>query len=286
MLIMEEAEYKAVWVSHSSLSDFISCPRAYYLAHLYKNPLTGRKITLMKPPLALGQAVHATIDSIADLPIEKRFEVPLVERFKKTWKHVSGEKGGFKTEEEEKEYYERGIEMIKKIEKHPGPLAKKALKIDMETPHYWLSEKDNIILCGKIDWLEYVDADDSIHVIDFKSGKRDEKEDSLQLPIYYLLAKNCQSREVSKVSYWYVDREDSPREMALPEADKAYHDIMKVASRVKLARQLNHFVCPHGSAGCMMCAPYEAVLKGKGTFVGVGDFNKEVYVISEEAASL
>ena len=59
--------------------------------------------------------------------------------------------------------------------------------ISIITPCF--NEEENIILNGKIDWLEYVPEDDSIRVIDFKTGKNDEKEGSLQLPIYILLLK-------------------------------------------------------------------------------------------------
>ncbi len=51
-------KYTATWVSHSSMGDFIKCPRAYYLKNMYKNPKTGKKIGIVSPALSLGSAVH------------------------------------------------------------------------------------------------------------------------------------------------------------------------------------------------------------------------------------
>ena len=74
-------KYSAVWVSHSSISDYLKCPRAYYLKNVYRDPKTNRKISVMEPPLALGQAVHEAIESLSALPVEERFTTPLLERF-------------------------------------------------------------------------------------------------------------------------------------------------------------------------------------------------------------
>ena len=61
-------QYTAVWVSHTSISDFLQCPRAYYLKNVYKDPKTRHKIQLMSPPLALGQVVHSVLESLSILP--------------------------------------------------------------------------------------------------------------------------------------------------------------------------------------------------------------------------
>ena len=79
-------KYTAVWVSHSSITDFLKCPRAYFLHNIYKSPKTGHKITIVSPPLALGQTVHEIIESLSNLPVEKRFEEPLIAKFDKAKK--------------------------------------------------------------------------------------------------------------------------------------------------------------------------------------------------------
>lgn len=271
-------KYKAVWVSHSSISDFLVCPRAYYLRNVYKDPKTGNKITVTSPSLSLGQAVHEVVESLSVLPVDERLSVSLLKKFDVAWEKVTGIVGGFKNKEQEEEFKERGMQMLKRVEEHPGPILKKALKLQSDfIPYYYLSDEDDIILCGKIDWLEYLEDTDSVHIIDFKTGKNEEGDDSLQLPIYLLLATNLQSRPVSKASYWYLDKSDELVEKELPNLVDSKEKVLTVARRIKLARQLNHFVCPKN--GCMKCRPLERVLKSEGTKVGVSETRQDIYIL-------
>ncbi len=274
---MAKDKYSAVWVSHSSISDWLSCPRAYFLKNVYKNPLTRKKLAIVSPPLSLGQTVHKVIESLSVLAVDRRLAEPLLAKFNQAWEKVKGKKGGFLTKEEEIRYKERGKEMLERVERNPGPLKNLAVKIRMELPYYWLSEKDNIILCGKIDWLEYLKEEEAVHIIDFKTGKNEEREDSLQLPIYYLLVSHTQQRPVKKLSYWYLDRESKPVEQKLKDLEKAEEKILKIAKEMKLARQLNRFKCPQD--GCRACRPMERVLQGEGELVGTDELGREVYIL-------
>ena len=97
-------KYKATWVSHSSISDFLACPRAYYLRNVFKDPKTGNKITVTSPFLSLGQAVHDVIESLSILPTEERLKVSLLKKFDVSWQKVTGKLGGFRNLEQEKEF--------------------------------------------------------------------------------------------------------------------------------------------------------------------------------------
>ena len=285
-------KYSAVWVSHSSMGDFLKCPRLYYLHNVYKNPKTGKKINLVSPALSLGSAVHEVVEGLAEYPAEKRFENPaeLLERFEKAWEKFSGKKGGFRSEEEEREAKARGMAMIKRVIENPGPLKEKIVKLKEGAngmlPNFYLSEKDNIILCGRIDWLEYKPEDDSIHILDFKTGKNEEKGESLQLPIYQLLLNKLQKRKVSGASYWYLDSENVPKEVSLPSVEESFERVYKVAKQVSDARILAQkegaekvFVCPRGKAGCFGCAPFEKIIRGEAEFLGVGEWGQEMYLV-------
>ncbi|HUW22145.1 MAG TPA: PD-(D/E)XK nuclease family protein [Candidatus Bathyarchaeia archaeon] len=269
--------YTAVWISHTSISDFLKCSRAYYLKNIYRDPNTGHKIKLMTPPLALGQAVHEVVELLSLLPKDRRFNEPLMDIFARIWQKLSGKKGGFIDPKIEARYRSRGIEMISRLAKNPGPLSNLALKLKTNLPFYWLSEEDNLILCGKIDWLEYLPASDSVHIIDFKTGKAGESPKSLQLPIYFLLARNCQKRPVTKVSYWHLERNDQPTEEALPDLKEAHRRVLKIGKRIKLIRQLERFKCPQKD-GCSACRPYESILRAEAELVGVNEFNQDIYI--------
>jgi len=127
-------KFTATWVSHSSISDFLKCPRAYYLNNVYKSPETGRKIQLMSAPLALGAAVHEVIEALSIIPTQERFKKSLVEKLNDVWHKYHGKKGGFSSEEHERKYKKRGEEMLLKVMNNPGPLKNLAIKIKEDLP--------------------------------------------------------------------------------------------------------------------------------------------------------
>jgi len=282
---MAKDKYTAVWVSHSSISDFLVCPRAYFLKNVYRDPKTGHKIKLVNPPLALGQIVHEVIEGLSVLPVKRRFEKSLIAHLDQLWPKISGKKGGFVNADIEAKYKERAKEMLNRVIKHPGPLVNKAVKIKMDLPYFWLSEADNIILCGKIDWLEYLAKTDSVHIIDFKTGKTEEKPGSLQLPIYYLLASACQGRSVVKASYWYVAHSNDLSQQKLPDLDQVKQKVLKIAKEIKLARQLERFKCPQ-KTGCRACKSFEAILRGEAELVGADAYGNDIYMLKQPLAGL
>lgn len=279
---MPKDPYSATWVSHSSINDYLRCPMVYYYRYVYKNPQTGHKINFISPALATGQAVHEVLESLSKLKTDERFLKPLHQRLAQTWIRISGKKGGFRNQEIEHRYRKRAEAMLERVYKNPGPLAKLSVKIKAEKdlPRFWMSDEDNIILCGKIDWLEFLQDSDSVHIIDFKTGRSRESEESLQLPIYFLLASNCQDRPVTQASYWYLETESTPSAQKLPDEYKARNKILEIALRIKLARQWQKFDCPSG--GCRLCKPFEKILRGECELVGRDLFGSDIYVDLKE----
>lgn len=292
---MARDKYSAVWVSHSSMGDYLKCPRCYYLHNVYKSPKTGRKISIVSPAMSLGSAVHEVVEGLADFKTEERAKhmtsEALLGTYEKAWTRVSGKKGGFLSLEQEEESKQRGREMLLRVEKNPGLLLHKTIRIpDGENglpPNFLLSEEDNIILCGKIDWLVYKPESDSVHILDFKTGKNEEKEESLQLPIYQLLLKQLQKRKVTGASYWYFDKDDAPIEVELPDHDESFRRVFEVAKKVKDARAQalidgaeTAFPCPRGQEGCFACRPYEKIIRGEAESVGAGEMRQDLYIVS------
>src|SRR3989338_3751308 len=282
-------KYSAVWVSHSSMGDFLKCPRLYFLHNVYKNPDTGRKITIVNPALSLGSAVHATLEALKALPVEERLHRDLLADFEQEWATTaSGKKGGFTSAGEEAGAKARGRAMIERVMQNPGPLAKKTVKLKESEnnmpPNFILDEEENIVLCGLIDWLEYVEADDSIRIIDFKTGKGEEDEDSLQLPIYLLLLNALQKRRVSGAAYWYLEKNDIPTDMNLPDVILAREKVLALAQRIKDAREKRAYECPRpdrsgGPAGCFACQPYETILRGDAEYLGIAGYGQDAYLV-------
>ncbi len=274
---MPQDKYSAIWVSNSSISDFLSCPRLYYLRNVYKDPATNHKVNIINPSLALGQIVHEVLEDLSILKVEDRFKESLLDKYNLSWGKVAGKLGGFRNKDEEEAVKERGEKMLKRVIDNPGPILNKAIKINKDLPNYYLSEADNIILCGKIDWLEYM-PDESLHIIDFKTGRNDENPNSLQLPIYCLLVENCQKRLVSKASYWYLERDDALTNKSLPDKAQALDSVLEIAKKVKQTRLIGEYICKKG--GCFACLPFEAIINNQAEFVGVGGYNQDLYILN------
>jgi ATP-dependent helicase/DNAse subunit B len=281
-------KYSAVWVSHSSMGDFIKCPRMYYLKNVYKDPVTKRKMAIVNPALSLGVSVHAVLEGLGEFPSDTRMDRDLLKWFREEWDKVSGERGGFETPLEEAEYKARGEAMIKTVINNPRFLPNKRVKLpqDKMNPNFFISEEDNIILNGLVDWIEYLPETDSLHIIDFKTGKKEESENSLQLPIYLLLCNALQKRKVSRASYWYLET-DSFVEKELPDVEKGREAVLTLARQVKNAREKNEFKCPQGDKGCFHCKIFEKILAKDPSVVsvGIGSFNQDLFVIKKPSSN-
>ena len=272
-----------MWISHTSMRDYLSCPRAYFLRQIYKDPASGKKINIMNPALALGNTVHEILEGLAEVKAEDRLTISLLDKYEVAWKKVAGDLGGFADSVEEAIYKERGARMLERVIKNPGPIVNKALRLhspDTLPPRYLFSEEENILLCGKIDWLEYFPEDNSVHIIDFKTGVHEEDADSLQLPIYALLVANCQKRKIKKISYWYLDKSDEPLEMALPDLAVAHRKVLEVALKIKKARADRVFVCanPSSSGDCFACRPLEKIVKGEARYIRTSGY-QDIYAV-------
>lgn len=269
-----------LWVSHSKINDFMKCPKAYYLHYLYKNPLTGNKITIINPHLALGLSVHDTLDAFASVPSLDRPKFPFEEMLSNIWEEkYSGKKGGFSTKEEEISFKEKGLMMINKVSENLGPLANKSVRLlspDHLPPRYFLSKEEGIVLSGKVDWIEYFEEDNSLHIIDFKTGKTEEDLSSLQLPIYSLLATNCQTRKVRKASYWHLATDNEPLEVKMPDLVLAKTHIFNIAMKIKKATLARELDCTKGE--CYVCKPYISIINKDAELVRQNDY-QDIYML-------
>lgn len=285
-------KYKSVWLSYSSINDYLACPRLYYLKNVFKDPITNRKVNITSPYLALGSAIHKVIEELKEIKSDKRkieIENNLLNNFEKEWIKYKGHRGGFKNNQEEKEFKLRGENMLKKIIDNPRELLNKIIPIkyfyagDL-IPNYYISPEDNLILCGSIDWIEYLEETDKLRIIDFKTGRNDEKDDSLQLPIYCLLIMNLQKENgkdkvynISEVAYWYLDQDNKKAgnkhqefqiikidESKIIEIEKAKDYIIKVGKEIKKFRESENYICPNEKnkgEGCPNCQGFEKVYK-------------------------
>lgn len=246
-------------------------------------------MTIVTPALTLGVAVHEVLEGLGDFPSATRLDRNLRTWFEDVWKKSTGIVGGFTSEAEEAEYKARGERMIQTVVDNPRFLGNKIIKLPRSTmnPNFYLDEEQNIILNGLVDWIEYLPETDSLHIVDFKTGKHQERDESLQLPIYLLLCDRLQKRKVTRASYWYLES-DTIQEKNLPTVTEALDAVLPLARRVAAARKSQEFTCPRGASGCFHCEPLariaamhrgEALTGEEPKFVGIGTFKQELYVV-------
>lgn len=266
----------AVFISPSSLSDFDRCPQLYYYRNVYRNPKTNLKIQIINPALALGQTVHETIDRfVSGAATDKSFG-ELSKIYEWYWGQIGGEKGGFFSQDLEKSYKERGFKMLQRFYKNEHFHTVKPTKLP-SFPKLDLGE--DIILTGKVDWIE--DKGTYYHIVDFKTGQKEERDDSKQLPIYAILTKGVLKVDEVKVSYWYLDKNDDLTDFELPDLEKEFIHLKQKGTVLKMARQSKSFRCSSGYETCRYCRDYFDVARGKGKMVAMDTSNRkqEIYVL-------
>lgn len=266
----------AIFLSHTSLNDFLNCPKAYYLKNVYRNPESGYKIQAVSPYLALGAVVHDVIKWYFEAE-DKPTKVEVENKFRGFWWKFHGKRGGFTSSEEEAGFGKRGLLMLEnfltnvtKVEKPLSPI---------EFPKYLLTE--NIVLHGNMDYAGEL-SDGTLHVMDFKTGSKDEVS-PLQLYIYSILAENYYGKPVSKASFWYLDRDDAPKEIVMDPLQPQIDWLTEKGLMLKKALEENCWECIRGEDLCRDCRDYTAILEGKGELMFVDHaFKKEVYFLPRD----
>ncbi|MEX0616304.1 MAG: PD-(D/E)XK nuclease family protein [Candidatus Woykebacteria bacterium] len=261
-----------IWISHSSLGDFEKCPRLYFLRNLYRDKTYGNnfRIQVANPYLSLGEVVHEAIDKFVERhTIAEKNKDKIMYELSRGWQLKPGKIGGFKTPSQEKEFKDRAVVMLERFFANKDSVLSEPMR-SVQFPKKKLFPGKDIVLVGNFDWLE--DYKDGLHILDFKTGQHEEAEDSLQLPIYSILAKETFGKEALKTSYWYLDKEDAPKEVSSKDLDKSLSKVEEKALAVENAIVKDSF--PHSRENCLFCREYEQVLEGKAEKVAT-DFKRK-----------
>jgi len=268
----------AVFISPSSIADFDKCPQLYYYRNVYRSP-RGLKIQIINPSLALGQSIHDALEIFVRLPIPERTKESLLSKFDFIWNNLSGERGGYTSTEEEKAFKARGLAMLDRFMQNDHFLKTEMFPI----PNFPKAELgDDLILTGKLDWLEK--DEQGLHLIDFKTGKNEEREDSMQLPIYGVLVSELFKDSQVRASYWYLDSSSEIVDYSLPDLKETKEKLKQKGEIIKMTRQTQSFRCQSGGESCWACKDILAVAQGKGKLVTMDPVNRkqEIYILNKE----
>jgi len=262
-----------IFVSYTSLKDFLNCPRAYYLKNIYKDPKTGFRLQIASPYLSLGSTVHDSVKWFLDMKGQATSD-QLIQKFRNFWLKYTGKRGGFASREEEGNFGSRGLKMLENFYKNWQVLGKGAPAITF--PKYPLL--DNMVLMGNFDFVGEK-TDGSLQIVDFKTGANDEK-DPIQLYIYAILAEANLEKEVSAASFWYLDRDDAPKDIVLDPLEPKLEWLKEKSKELKQAIEGGMWVCIKGDQVCRDCKDYQAIIDGKGEFQFTDyRYKKDIYYL-------
>lgn len=200
----------------------------------------------------------------------------VIKKYRNHWLKYRGKRGGFKGTKEEAAFGKKGLAMLDNFFVNLNLL-------EPDLPAYDFLRHligTDIVLNGKVDFIGRL-TDGSLHVMDFKTGVKDE-EDSLQLHIYAILAESNFQKPVSKLSFWYLERENSPREVVLDSLEDRLEWIRSKALEIKEAIAENAWECAKIDS-CIECRNYQAIIDGKGEYLfSDDDFRKDIYFLDDK----
>lgn len=277
MIPKQNKEYikDALWISYTALKDFLKCPGSYFLKNRYRDPKTGHRLQIASAPMTLGSLVHDAIKWYLQTN-RTAGKDDLIKKFRNHWLKYRGKRGGFSSIQEEADFGKRGLKMLDNFWENAKNLEPNLPVFDFL--RFKMDEK--LIFLGKLDFLGKL-PDGSLHVLDFKTGVKDE-EDPIQLHAYAILAEANLQKPVSKISYWYLDREISPKEAVLDSLEDKLAWLKEKALQVQEAIKEDHWVCSKVKDLCNDCQNYQAIIDGQGEFLfSDEEFKKDVYFLKK-----
>lgn len=275
--MIAKQEYKfikgALFISYTALKDFLKCPKSYYLKNRYRDPKSGYRLQIASGPMTLGSLVHDAIKwYLQTNRAASKDEV--INKYRNHWLKYRGKKGGFISREQEGDFGKRGLAMLDNFMTNVSILEPNIPAYDFL--RYNLDEK--IVFTGKVDFIGKL-AGGGLHILDFKTGVKDE-EDAMQLHSYAIMAESSFQKPVSKLSYWYLDRDSNPKEAVLDSLEEKIDWLKDKALEIQNAIEYNNWVCIEKDGPYNECGKYQAVIDGKGEFqFSDDDFKKDVYFL-------
>ena len=234
------------FVSPNKLKIWLECPRKYW--HYYLHEPTKYQEP-PRPFYTLGGAVHNTLNSFFSLVPQIRTKERLFDLLERYWQAARNQEGGFTDLEEEKSYKERAVNMLENFYKNEDTVAVPYKLSPSSTKYVPLT--GTVMLGGIIDRID-LEADGTLHIIDYKTGKED-RDDPHQLSIYSLLVKEWLKKNVSKLSYLHLESGNWSSQDSNEEKEKeTKRFVIETANQIPKELAKDYFVCSLGPS-CPHC---------------------------------
>lgn len=238
-------------ISPYKLNLFLRCPKQYYFEYL--DPYTSRwevkkQLKKPRPELEVGNFVHIVLNNYFSFPKDSRSIDTLKKLLKDTWKPPRGEEKGFKSEMEERLWYQEALKMLLNFYKFQTNPEHLFYVPDPESREELIKVKINekYSLQGKIDRIDK--TSDGLHIIDYKTGKSED--DEFQVMVYVLITKKRYLLPVSEASYFYL--RTGKFKSFKPEEDKEKTTLKRIISIVETIEKEKEF-SPKPTKLCGWC---------------------------------
>ena len=177
------------------LNMFLQCPKQYMFQYIDRIGDVYRK---PRPYFTMGDHVHAALkDFLSLVPVSERTPSKLEALLREKWQR---NRKGFNDREDEKKWGEKALNQLRWFVKNQD-ISVTPLMIEN---YHKVELTPNVFLGGRIDRVDK-EADGSLHIIDYKTGKMPDEINRVQLHIYALILSKKQGLPLRKASYLYLD---------------------------------------------------------------------------------
>jgi len=206
-----------------SLNMFQQCPRQYkfqYIDHL------GGIYRKSRPYFTMGDHVHATLkDFLSVVPVSERNLTKLENLLREKWRRY---RKGFNGREDEKKWGEKALNQLRRFAQNHDV----SITPFMVEDYHSAELTNTILLKGRIDRVDK-EADGSLHIIDYKTGKIPTEINQIQLHIYALILSKKLDLPLKKASYLYLEAgEFRTVELAAADLARATTFVIDIVDRI------------------------------------------------------
>lgn len=205
------------------LNMFLQCPRQYKFQYIDRLGGIYRK---PRPYFTMGDHVHATLkDFLSVVPVDERNLSKLENLLREKWRRY---RKGFNDREDEKRWGGKALNQLRRFAQNQDISGTPFMVED----YHSVELANNIILKGRIDRVDK-EADGSLHVIDYKTGKMPTEINRIQLHIYALILSKKQDLPLRKASYLYLEAgEFRTIELATADLAQATSYVIELVDRI------------------------------------------------------
>ncbi len=235
-------------LSPSKIEIYKQCPKRYKLHYVDK---LIRKYKKDWPHISYGDSVHAALRDFFRIPPAVRSYELLEKIYRRNWVRK-----GFKSREEEAEWGRRGLEALRRFYETED-WAKSPICVEKN----FEAKYPEVILMGRIDRVDQT-PDGGLHIIDYKTGRRGDKEkldESLALSLYQIVVERRLRRPVTKITLHYLDTGEKITTVRKPEQ---LRDHFEELARLSQEMEMRSSYPPKPGKFCKWCDFLEICSEG------------------------